>query len=160
MAQIKEGVLNDRQKKFCLEYLKDFNATQAAIRAGYASKNARKVSSVMLTNANVQAEISKLNKEAHTSAIMDIQEIQERLTRIARGETIEETVVVEGTGQGYSEARVVQKKVTPKDQVKALELLGKANGMFIEKHQVEVNEGLIVAKEYLEGAKNGKFKKS
>jgi phage terminase small subunit len=91
---------------------------------------------------------------------MDIQEIQERLTRIARGETIEETVVVEGTGQGFSEARVVQKKVTPKDQVKALELLGKANGMFIEKHQVEVNEGLIVAKEFLEGAKNGKFKKS
>ena len=117
MAQIKEGVLNDRQKKFCLEYLKDFNATQAAIRAGYLKNNARQTSSVLLTNPNVQAEISKLNKEAHTSAIMDIQEIQERLTRIARGETIEETVVVEGTGQGYSEARVIQKKVTPKDQV-------------------------------------------
>lgn len=159
MAQIKEGVLNDRQKKFCLEYLKDFNATQAAIRAGYLKNNARQTSSVLLTNPNVQAEISKLNKEAHNSAIMDIQEIQERLTRIARGEIIEETVVVEGTGQGYSTAKVVQKKVTPKDQVKALELLGKANGMFIEKIQAEVNDGLLVAKEYLQGAKDGKFKK-
>ncbi|MDQ9812924.1 terminase small subunit, partial [Acinetobacter pittii] len=32
--------LNDRQKRFCDEYLIDLNATQAAIRAGYTSKYA------------------------------------------------------------------------------------------------------------------------
>jgi phage terminase small subunit len=32
--------LNDKQRRFCEEYLVDFNATQAAIRAGYSVKTA------------------------------------------------------------------------------------------------------------------------
>ena len=34
------GKLNNRQKRFCDEYLVDLNATQAAIRAGYTAKYA------------------------------------------------------------------------------------------------------------------------
>ena len=36
----KKGGLNDKQRLFAAEYLKDFNATQAAARAGYSKKTA------------------------------------------------------------------------------------------------------------------------
>jgi phage terminase small subunit len=48
-----------RQKLFALEYLKDLNATQAAIRAGYAARSAKVTACRLLTNANLQAEIQK-----------------------------------------------------------------------------------------------------
>jgi phage terminase small subunit len=35
-------VLSDKQIRFCEEYLKDFNATKAALRAGYAKSTAEK----------------------------------------------------------------------------------------------------------------------
>jgi len=54
-----EKKLTARQKAFCKEYLIDLNATQAAIRAGYNEKNANKVSARMLTNVDIQVEISK-----------------------------------------------------------------------------------------------------
>ena len=63
---------------------------------------------------------------------MDIQEIQERLTAIARGEVDEDVVVTENTGNFKSKAKIVQKKMAGKEQVKALELLGKANSLFKE----------------------------
>ena len=37
--------LTDNQKAFCDEYLVDFNATQAAIRAGYSEKTANRIAS-------------------------------------------------------------------------------------------------------------------
>jgi len=41
--------LTEKQKRFCREYLMDLNATQAAIRAGYSKKTARKQACVMVT---------------------------------------------------------------------------------------------------------------
>ena len=66
---------------------------------------------------------------------MDIQEIQERLTNMARGNLEEEVIVVTGDGEGYSSAHVMKKQIGAKDQAKALELLGKANGLFVDKVQ-------------------------
>jgi phage terminase small subunit len=50
--------LNDKQRLFCIEYLKDFNATQAAIRAGYSKSNARQIGSENLSKLDIQAELS------------------------------------------------------------------------------------------------------
>lgn len=127
--------LTPKQRLFCLEYLKDFNGTQAAIRAGYSKKTANEQASRMLANVNIQKIIMENNKKVEKSSIMDIQEIQERLTAAARGETDEEVVVIENTGDFSSEARVITKKVSAKDQLKALELLGKTNGLFVDKVQ-------------------------
>lgn len=55
--------LNPKQIAFCHEYLKDFNGTKAAIRAGYSEKSAKSTASVTLTNPNVQKMISHLSKE-------------------------------------------------------------------------------------------------
>lgn len=55
--------LTDRQRRFCEEYIIDLNATQAAIRAGYAVKTAQEQSSRLLSNVMVQAEIQRLQRE-------------------------------------------------------------------------------------------------
>ncbi len=49
--------LTARQKLFALEYLKDLNATQAAIRAGYSEKGAEVTGFNLLRNTKVAAEI-------------------------------------------------------------------------------------------------------
>lgn len=51
--------LNDKQKLFVLEYLKDLNATQAAIRAGYSEKTAKSQGGRLLTNVIIKDQIEK-----------------------------------------------------------------------------------------------------
>ena len=55
--------IDTRQKRFCEEYLIDLNATQAAIRAGYAKRSARQIASRLLTNDDIRAYIAELQKE-------------------------------------------------------------------------------------------------
>lgn len=50
--------LNERQKKFCMEYLKDFNGSRAAVAAGYTKKNVRITAAKLLTNSNIQKQIA------------------------------------------------------------------------------------------------------
>lgn len=122
--------LSDKQKQFCLEYCKDYNATQAAIRSGYSPKTARQQAQVLLTKLHIQNYIQQIQAKIESEKIMDITEIQERLTEIARGQAEEDVVVTVNTGDYSSEAQVITKKVSAKEQVKALELLGKANSLF------------------------------
>lgn len=50
--------LNDKQRAFVQEYIVDFNATQAAIRAGYAPRAAQEQSSRLLSKAIVGAAVA------------------------------------------------------------------------------------------------------
>jgi phage terminase small subunit len=52
-----------RQAVFVQEYLKDLNATQAAMRAGYSKTTATKQGPRLLTNVGIAAAIAKLQKE-------------------------------------------------------------------------------------------------
>ena len=56
--------LNPRQRAFVVEYQKDKNATQAAIRAGYSAATARQIGSRLLTDVVIRAEVDRLEKEA------------------------------------------------------------------------------------------------
>ncbi|MGG1643026.1 terminase small subunit [Paenibacillus sp. NRS-1782] len=57
--------LTAKQKLFVKEYLVDLNATQAAIRAGYSERTARKIGNENLTKPDIQAAIDKaINKRA------------------------------------------------------------------------------------------------
>jgi phage terminase small subunit len=76
--------LTPKQLAFVLEYLKDFNGQQAAIRAGYAPRAARMQASRLLTNANVQSAIHDAQLSARSEAIMSYEEMCERLSSIAR----------------------------------------------------------------------------
>ncbi|WP_213469940.1 terminase small subunit, partial [Paenibacillus dendritiformis] len=51
--------LTAKQKAFVQEYLIDLNATQAAIRAGYSAKTARKIGQENLTKPDIQKAIQE-----------------------------------------------------------------------------------------------------
>lgn len=60
--------LTIKQRKFISEYLKDFNATQAAIRAGYSKKSAAIIGFENIRKPNIWNEISLALKENAMSA--------------------------------------------------------------------------------------------
>jgi phage terminase small subunit len=71
--------LGPRQESFVQEYLRDLNAKQAAIRAGYSPKTAEVQGSRLLSNAKVQraiamakAERSKRTEVAADRALLEI----------------------------------------------------------------------------------------
>ncbi len=55
--------LNERQERFCNEYLIDLNATQAAIRAGYKEKTAYSMGQRLLKNVEVQNYIQERKQD-------------------------------------------------------------------------------------------------
>lgn len=64
------NVLNDKQKRFCEEYMKDFNGLQAAIRAGYSAKTSKSIAARLLTYVNVQAYLDEFRaKETEKAQI-------------------------------------------------------------------------------------------
>ena len=78
-------------------------------------------------------------------------EVLEFLTKSMRGEIKEEVVVVEGTGDGTSEARTVKKQIGLRDRIKSAELLGKRYRLFTDKVEVEgVVPVMIVGESELE----------
>lgn len=54
------ATLTAKQERFCEEYVVDFNATQAAIRAGYAENSARQQGSRLLTKDDIAARVAHL----------------------------------------------------------------------------------------------------
>lgn len=64
---------NNKREKFVEEYVKDGNATQAAIRAGYSPKSARVTGHRLLTNDALQQRL----KEAGQQGLETLMEIAE-----------------------------------------------------------------------------------
>ncbi len=115
----------------------DCNATQAAIRAGYSVKSARQIGQRMLTNVDIKSYIDEQLKELHNEKVADAKEVMEYLTKVLRGESKAEVIVVEGEGEGHSSARHIQKAPDEKERLKAAELLGKRFGLFKENIEVK-----------------------
>ena len=131
-------MLTEKQKRFCDEYLIDLNATQAAIRAGYSEKTAYSQGQRMLKNVEVKEYIDARMATKDKKLIADQDEVLRYLTSVLRGESVSEEIVVEGVGDGRSEARKVQKAPSEKDRLKSAELLGKRYGIYTDKIQAEI----------------------
>lgn len=79
--QKNEKGLNEKQQRFCNEYLIDFNATQAAIRAGYSQQSAYSQAHDLLKKPEIQTYLqSKKEKIADTLEITQ----QRTMREIAR----------------------------------------------------------------------------
>ena len=128
--------LTEKQKRFCDEYLIDLNATQAAIRAGYSKKTANRTGPENLSKPVIKAYIEAKMAEKDAELIAAQDEVLQHLTAAMRGESTEEVVVVEGTGDGCSDARVVDKQISARDRLRAAELLGKRYQLFTDKVDV------------------------
>lgn len=74
--------LNDKQKRFCEEYLKDMNGTQAAIRAGYSEKTAKSIANENLTKPDIQTYIKELQADVQKRNEISIDEIVQNLIEI------------------------------------------------------------------------------
>jgi phage terminase small subunit len=135
---------NKRHEKFCHEYIKDMNATQAAIRTGYSEKTAKMQGSRLMTNDDIKARVAELREAYFNENIMTAQQVEYELTRIALGLSNEKHVVIEGTGDGYSEARIIDKPPDEKSRLKALELMAKRHRILSGDTTIDIKPVLIV----------------
>lgn len=108
--------VNDRQKKFVDEYLKDLNATQAAVRAGYSAKTAYSIGDENLKKPEIKKAIAAAQKLVSQKTEIEVIDIVNDLQRLAGK--------AESAGN-FSAA------------IKCKELLGKQIGMFVERIKVE-----------------------
>ena len=104
--------MTDKQAKFIAEYSKDFNATQAAIRAGYSAKTAYSIGQRLLKNVEVQQAMN----EHRNQDIADRESRQKFWTDVMKDS---------------NEAM--------KDRLKASELLGKSECDFVERQEIKGN---------------------
>lgn len=139
--------LTDKQNRFIAEYLVDFNATQAATRAGYSPKTAAAQAARLLVNANIQAEIQKRQGKIQAKLGISQERIIQELASIAFAngadfaEVIElgglQTVTFKATEELPAEKRAAiasiksgssGMEVKTYDKLRAMELLGKYLG--------------------------------
>lgn len=143
--------MTEKQKRFCDEYLIDCNATRAYKTVYQNVKSdevARKAGSRLLTNVDVKNYIADRMEEIHNEKTADAQEVIEYLTSVLRGESTAQEIVVEGTGDGYSEARTMEKAPSEKEKLKAAELLGKRYALFTDKVETDVDMDLNITIDY------------
>lgn len=129
--------MTERQRAFCVAYAQCGNATESALKSGYSQKTARTIGSKLLTNVDIQKELQRLAEQTREQREREFQsniatagEIQDFLSKVMRGEITEDTIVVESTGNGFSEARHVDRDAQLKERIKAGETLARMQGLF------------------------------
>lgn len=146
--------LTEKQKIFCDEYIISLNATQAAIKAGYAEKTAYAIGAENLKKPKIQSYISERMKQKESSLIATQDEVLQYLTSVLRGESQTTDILLVGMGDGYQEVQEVEKKPSEKDRLKAAELLGKRYGLYTDKISADVDMSLDISIDYGDGDEN------
>jgi len=153
MPKYKNG-LSDKQELFCLEFVKDLNATQAALRAGYSASSAGSISTENMQKPAITARIKSIMEKRQQNLEVTGDVIVQRLANVAFGHLgmvctwtddgldlipsdelddsalsiiseISTTPVSDGKGGRLG----YNKKVKMRDSLKALELLAKHLGL-------------------------------
>lgn len=139
--------MTEKQRKFADEYLIDCNGTRA-YKAAYPNvkkdSTAAAAATRMLKNVKVAAYVEEKLAEISSQKTADAQEVMEYLTSVLRGESEAEVVVVEGYGEGCSEAKRIKKNPDERERLKAAELLGKRFGLFTEKVNLEGTAKVVI----------------
>jgi phage terminase small subunit len=108
--------LTTKQRLFVEYYLQSFNATQAAIKAGYSERSARSIAAEVLAKPDIRAEITcYIEAEG-----MGTTERLIRLSEIAR-----------------------DKEQKTSDRIRAIELLGKLAGDYVQKVETAGGDDVI-----------------
>lgn len=150
--------LTDKQERFCLEYIKDLNATQAAIRAGYSEKTAKEIGCENLTKPNISARIDEMKKEIQDEVRFEVKEWVSEHLNIINTTPLE---ALESTGSGFTfkdiddfpeHLRASIKKISFKkgvgmeielyDKQKSLDALGKWMGAY-QQHNEQKKPGAL-----------------
>lgn len=75
--------LSEKQQAFIREYTKDWNGTQAAIRAGYAPRTANEQASRMLANVNIADAVAREKARLIGEAGITAERIMKELAALA-----------------------------------------------------------------------------
>ena len=163
--KVAQKELNERQKKFCREYIIDYSAQQAGIRAGYAPSSAHVRACLLLKLPMVQEEIARLLKKQVKRTEVSSDKVINELAGIAFGNlkdfekaiaennldgllsklTREQAVFISTITQRELQGGNKQTTIKFHDKIKALELLMKHMGLLTEKLQIEnVDKGISV----------------
>ncbi len=120
--------LTPKQQRFVEEYLVDLNATQAAIRAGYAPKNADKQGSQLLGKPRVSEAIQEAMKK-----------------RSKRTEITQDKVLNEIASNAFQVASdLSESELKHSSKAKYLDMLCKCLGMYEKKENEEDSEVQII----------------
>ncbi|WP_060545717.1 terminase small subunit [Pseudomonas sp. NBRC 111136] len=153
-----------KRHRFVAEYLKDLNATQAAIRAGYAKKGAKDQAYQLMQLPEVAEAIEKAMGERNKRLQVDADYVLRRLTEIDQLDVIDilnddltlrplrewpkawrlslsgmDITEIGRATEDATAAMAFLKKIKWPDKVRNLELLGKHVNVNAFKEQVEVN---------------------
>lgn len=85
----KELKLSDKQRRFCLEYVTDHNATRAAKAAGYSEKTANVIGSQNLSKLNVSEYIDYLNENIEETLGLSRLKVAQEYQKMAFGNVTE-----------------------------------------------------------------------
>lgn len=124
--------MRDKQKLFICEYLKDLNATQAAIRSGYSEDSAAAIGWENLRKPEIKAAIDKA-----------LEEVLEESKTVVKARLIGELKDVAFGDSGIELLRnkdgdVYDVRIT--DKLKAIDLLGKYLAIWTEKHEHTISD--------------------
>lgn len=115
------NTLTEKERIFADEYIKTTNATQSAIKAGYAENSASVTGSKMLRKPKVRQYIDAVMNERSKNTIATAGEVLEYLTKVMNGE----------------EKDAFGLDVSVADRTKAAELLGKRHMLFTDKVKLD-----------------------
>ena len=144
--------MTPKQKLFIAEYLVDFNATQAAIRAGYSPKTSYSHGQRLLKNVEIAEDIARQVEER----MMGLDEARTRLGRMARFDMspyIEgygaravirtDKMIADGYGDMIREIYQTSEGVRVKiaDQDAALDKILKIHGAYVDRKEISGADG-------------------
>ena len=124
--------LTEKQRRFVDYYIETGNKTEAAKKAGYSEKTAASIGDENLRKPAIKAAIDARLRELEGKRIAKADEVMQFLTSTLRGEVKEERVVVEGTGEGRSDARIITVQVSARDRLDAAKSLLKRYPMQLD----------------------------
>lgn len=133
--------LTDKQKLFAKEYLKDLNATQAAIRAGYSEKTAEVIGHENLRKPNLAKYIQKQMDKRSQKLEITAEDVLQSILDI-RADAMQKTVKIEYNkySEGNEYITYHEEMVDRPGALKANELLGKHLKLFTDKVELEVTK--------------------
>lgn len=76
------AALKPRQILFCHEYMRDFNARQAALRAGYSESVADSASTDLLGDARIKAQVHRLMLARIGKVKVSIEDVLQSVVRL------------------------------------------------------------------------------
>lgn len=115
--------LTPKQAAFVDAYIETGNASEAARRAGYSDKTAFRTGQENMQKPAITQVIAARQAEIRSKRTADITEVMEFLTSALRGEVTDENIVTEGCGDGISEARIIETRISSRDRLNAAQQL-------------------------------------